>query len=56
MGSSPEPVADSRDEEKTISSDFFDSKTKSVGHFIDSILPRYAGHFMVISSAKTGVQ
>ena len=43
-------------ENKTISSDFFESKTKSVGHFIDSILPRYAGHFMVISSAKTGVQ
>jgi len=43
-------------EKKTISSDFFESKTKSVGHFIDSILPRYAGHFMAISSAKTGVQ
>jgi len=41
---------------KTISSDFFESKTKSVGHFINSILPRYAGHFIVISSAKTGVQ
>jgi hypothetical protein len=43
-------------ENKTISSDFFESKTKSVGHFIDSILPRYAGHFMAITSSKTGVQ
>ena len=43
-------------ENKTVSSDFFESKTKSAGHFIDSILPRYAGHFMAITSAKTGAQ
>ena len=42
-------------ENKTISSDFFESKTKAIDHFIDSILPRYAGHFMAINSAKTGV-
>jgi len=41
-------------ENKTISSDFFEAKTKTVGHFIDSILPRYAGHFMVINSADIG--
>ena len=43
-------------ENSTISSNFFESKTKSVGHFIDSILPRYAGHFMAIRSVKTGAQ
>ena len=43
-------------ENKTISSAFFESKTKSVDHFINSILPRYAGHFMAIRSVKTGAQ
>jgi alkylation response protein AidB-like acyl-CoA dehydrogenase len=37
-------------ENKKISSDFFESKTKSVGHFIDSILPRYLAHFTTISA------
>ena len=41
---------------KTISSDFFESKTKSAGHFIGSVLPRYAGHFMAITSVKIGAQ
>jgi len=37
-------------ENKKVSSDFFESKTKSVGHFIDSILPRYLAHFTTISA------
>jgi len=39
-------------ENKKISSDFFESKTKSVGHFIDSILPRYLAHFTTISATS----
>jgi alkylation response protein AidB-like acyl-CoA dehydrogenase len=37
-------------ENKKVSSEFFESKTKSVGHFIDSILPRYLAHFTTISA------
>ena len=39
-------------ENKKVSSDFFESKTKSVGHFIDSILPRYLAHFTTISATS----
>ena len=39
-------------ENKKVSSDFFKSKTKSVGHFIDSILPRYLAHFTTISATS----
>jgi len=39
-------------ENKMVSSDFFESKTKSVGHFVDSILPRYLAHFTTISSTS----
>jgi len=39
-------------ENKKISSDFFESKTKSIGHFIDSILPRYLAHFTTISATS----
>ncbi len=39
-------------ENKMVSSDFFESKTKSVGHFIDSILPRYLAHFTTISATS----
>ena len=39
-------------ENKKISSDFFESKTKSIGHFIDSILPRYLAHFATISATS----
>ena len=33
------------------SSDFFDRKIKTTQHFVDSILPRYMGHFMAITAA-----
>ena len=39
-------------ENKMVSSEFFESKTKSVGHFVDSILPRYLAHFTTISSTS----
>jgi len=39
-------------ENKKVSSEFFESKTKSVGHFIDSILPRYLAHFTTISATS----
>ena len=39
-------------ENKMVSSVFFESKTKSVGHFVDSILPRYLAHFTTISSTS----
>ena len=39
-------------ENKKVSSDFFESKTKSIGHFIDSILPRYLAHFTTISATS----
>jgi len=39
-------------ENKMVSSDFFESKTKSVGHFVDSVLPRYLAHFTTISSTS----
>ena len=39
-------------ENKVVSSDFFESKTKSVDHFVDFILPRYLAHFTTISSTS----
>jgi alkylation response protein AidB-like acyl-CoA dehydrogenase len=39
-------------ENKMVSFVFFESKTKSVGHFVDSILPRYLAHFTTISSTS----
>jgi hypothetical protein len=38
-------------ENKTISSDFFKEKNKTVRHFIDFILPRYVSHFISINAA-----
>jgi hypothetical protein len=39
-------------ENKTISSDFFKEKNKTVKHFIDFILPRYVSHFISIKTAS----
>ena len=41
-------------ESNKVSSEFFDDKTTTAQYFIDSILPRYVGHFMAINSADTG--
>ena len=41
-------------ESNRVSSEFFDDKTTTSQYFIDSILPRYVGHFMAINSADTG--
>ena len=43
-------------ESNRVSSEFFDDKTTTSQYFIDSILPRYVGHFMAINSADTGDQ
>jgi len=43
-------------ESNKVSSEFFDDKTTTSQYFIDSILPRYVGHFMAINSADTGDQ
>ena len=43
-------------ESNKVSSEFFDDKTITSQYFIDSILPRYVGHFMAINSADTGDQ
>ena len=43
-------------ENNRVSSEFFDDKTTTSQYFIDSILPRYVGHFMAINSADTGDQ
>jgi hypothetical protein len=43
-------------ESNEVSSEFFDDKTATAQYFIDSILPRYVGHFITISSTDTGVQ
>jgi hypothetical protein len=37
---------------KTISSEFFEEKAKTVTHFINFILPRYMGHFVSITAAS----
>ncbi len=37
-------------ENKSISYDFLDTKTKTVSYFIDSILPRCVSHYMIASS------
>ena len=39
-----------------VSSEFFDDKVAIAQYFIDSILPRYVGHFITISSTESGVQ
>jgi len=39
-----------------ISSEFFDDKFAIAQYFIDSILPRYVGHFITISSTESVVQ
>ena len=38
------------------SSEFFNDKTTTTQYFIDSILPRYVGHFITINSTDTRVQ
>ena len=43
-------------ESNKVSSEFFDDKTTTAQYFIDSILPRYVGHFMAINSADIGDQ
>ena len=43
-------------ESNKVSSEFFDDKTTTAQYFIDSILPRYVGHFMAINSADIGGQ
>ena len=43
-------------ESNKVSSEFFDDKAATVQYFIDSILPRYLGHFITISSTDIGVQ
>ena len=43
-------------ESNKVSSEFFDDKTTTAQYFIDSILPRYVGHFITISSTDTRVQ
>jgi len=43
-------------ENNKISSEFFDDKAATAQYFIDSILPRYVGHFITINSTDTGVQ
>jgi len=43
-------------ESNRVSSEFFDDKTTTSQYFIDSILPRYVGHFMAINSADIGDQ
>ena len=43
-------------ESNKVSSEFFDDKTTTAQYFIDSILPRYVGHFITISSTDTGVK
>ena len=43
-------------ESNKVSSEFFDDKTTTAQYFIDSILPRYVGHFMAINSADKGDQ
>ena len=42
-------------ENNKISSEFFDDKAATVQYFIDSILPRYVGHFITINSTDIGV-
>ena len=37
-------------ESNTVSSDFFEEKSKSVKHFLDFILPRYLSNFATISA------
>ena len=37
---------------KTISSEFFEEKAKTITHFINFILPRYMGHFASIAAAS----
>ena len=39
-------------ENNIVSSEFFDDKAITAQYFIDSILPRYLGHFMIISSSS----
>ena len=43
-------------ESNKVSSEFFDDKTTTAQYFIDSILPRYLGHFITSSSTDIGVQ
>jgi len=43
-------------ENNKVSSEFFDDKAATAQYFIDSILPRYVGHFITINSTDTGVQ
>jgi len=43
-------------ESNKVSSEFFDDKAATAQYFIDSILPRYLGHFITISSTDIGVQ
>jgi hypothetical protein len=43
-------------ESNKVSSEFFDDKAATAQYFIDSILPRYVGHFMAINSADIGGQ
>ena len=43
-------------ESNKVSLEFFDDKTATAQYFIDSILPRYVGHFITINSAHTGDQ
>ena len=40
-------------ENNTVSSDFFEEKSKSVKHFLDFILPRYLSHFATISALSS---
>ncbi len=43
-------------ESNKVSSEFLDDKAATAQYFIDSILPRYLGHFITISSTESGVQ
>jgi len=43
-------------ESNKVSSEFFDDKAATAQYFFDSILPRYVGHFITISSTDIGVQ